>query len=121
MSLLQRKFDQNIFDKNDFRNEIKYSYDGINLNYLGLEKIINILNVIILNATAIMNINCKFEYSLDLYIFKYDYYLEEDEIGYVEDLNEYYFLREENGYIEKNYWLHMILKTKRLFQSINKT
>lgn len=97
----QRKIDQNIFNKNDFKNEIKYSYDGINLNYIGLEKIINISNVKIFNETAIMNINCKFEYSLDLYIFKRDYYLEEDKIGDVEDLNEYYFLREENGYIEK--------------------
>ena len=66
-----------------------------------------------------MNINCKFEYSLDLYIFKYDYYLEEDEIGYVEDLNEYYFLREENGYIEKKLLVTYDIENETII-SINK-
>jgi hypothetical protein len=95
----KKYINQNMFSEEDFEYEITYTHDNIDIDYIGFIDVQNINNITRLNKDIICaEINCDIEYSLGIYIFKSDYFLDEEEIGFVEDWNKHCFRKEHSSY-----------------------
>ena len=101
---LKKYINKNMFSEEDFEFEVTYLHDNIDIDYIGLIDIKNISNIIKFNKDIICaEINCDVEYSLGIYIFKSDYFLDEEEIDFVEDWNKHYFRKEYSSNKEYNF------------------
>jgi len=88
-------------NKHDFEQFIEYTHDDtIDIDYIGFiddeDYEIEVLEIKSINEEIVQAIiKCKIEYSISVYIYKSDYYAEDDEIGDVKDWNDHYFYKEE--------------------------
>jgi hypothetical protein len=112
-SELGKQINSNLFDEDDFKEFISYQYDDLDIDYVGLDQIEEILSVKKINEeNAIVKMKCQIEFSLTAFISKYDYDFDVEDIDHFTDWNDSYFVDEISDF--KNIELFVI------YDNINK-
>ena len=91
-TMLKPYIHESLFDENDFLEFLNFPHDSVDIMYIGLSMVENISDAKeIENNIGAFVLECDIDFSLDVYIYKWDW---EEDMGYLEDWNESYFLKE---------------------------
>jgi hypothetical protein len=94
-SELEKQINSSLFDEDDFKEFISYQYDDLDIDYVGLDQIEEILSVKEIDEEkAIAKMKCQIEFSLTAFISKYDYDFDVEDIDHFTDWNDSYFVDE---------------------------